>query len=795
MKRFFKILSIPSLSFLFLIIICYSTDAQNVSDRKIKAAYTYQFAQNILWPNEEKIDTFRIFLFSDDQYLLNEFNEISKIKLWKGKHIKTYNLLQKTSLLEINPNIIYLDKNSLDELGKVYSEVANKPVLLITEESESKEFVMINFIYLDREKTKISFEVDKKNIELNRRLTILPKLLLLGGSRLDVANLYQEQEEKLKDEKEKVEQYKSEIERQQKIVESLNSKIESQKLEIQNQKNSIIEQQKSFISQKQKLDSLIAQINQQQLLSNENNITLKKNKEYIDNQQKTINLQVQEITQRNLFLEQQKLEIKIQQSKIKNQNNTLTVQEKRIITQRKFLTLTISIVILSVCLIIIILIAYRDKQRANRELEEKNLAIEKQEKEIELQSQKIEATNRVLEMHNQYLEDTVEIRTQEYRIAKEKAEEADKLKSAFLANMSHEIRTPLNAIVGFSEILSAQADVNDEIKSYFEIIRQSSNELLRLINDIIDLAKIESGQLQFSVSDYNLESEFESIFQFYSEQILLENRTDKLKLVFSPDKNYPNLIVKVDPFRIKQVMNNLIGNALKFTDSGTIEFGYHIEEKEINFFVSDTGIGIPKEHHSSIFQRFHKIDRGNQRLYSGTGLGLIISKNLIEMHGGKIWFDSLPDQGTKFNFTIPLVLGNSIQKSGEEKFIVNKSNFGSKTVLVCEDDDNSRELLNIFLSKLNFKIITACDGIEALEKFKENPNIDLILLDIQMPRLDGYKTLSELRKLSNKKIPIIAQTAFAMTHEIKRIMDSGFDDYISKPIVMENLAEVLSKRI
>jgi len=795
MKIFFKILLTLNPFFLFLFIVSNYTNAQNISDRKIKAVYTYQFAQNILWPNEQKIDTFRIFLYTNDQYLLNEFNEISKIKLWKGKHLKIYNYSLKTPSPDCQPNIIYLDRSSLNNLVQVSTNVAKKPVLLITEESELKEFVMINFIYLDDEKTKISFEVDKKNIENKHGLTILPKLLLLGGSRLDVANLYQEQEEKLKDEQEKVEHYKIEIDKQQKEVETLNRKIENQKQEIENQRYSIINQQKSIDSQKQKLDSLINEIGKQQKQSNLNLFSLEKNKAEIENQQKTINTQAQEIAQRNLYLEQQKIEIKAQQTKISDQGNTLTIQQKRILTQRWFLILTISIVILSVCLIFIILFAYRNKQKANKELEEKNLAIEKQEREIESQTKKIEATNKELEMYNQYLEDTVEIRTQEYRIAKEKAEAADKFKSAFLANMSHEIRTPLNAIVGFSEILSARAEVDEEIKSYFEIIRQSSNELLRLINDIIDLAKIESGQLQFTLSDYDLKFEFESIFNFYSEQIILNNKGDKINLVFSPDNNYQELIVKVDPFRIKQVMNNLFSNALKFTDYGTIEFGYRIVGKEIYFFVSDTGIGIPKEEHNSIFQRFHKIDRGNQRLYPGTGLGLVICRNLVEMHGGRIWFESEQNQGTKINFTIPLVIGDLVSIKGEEKNIIVQNDLKSKRVLICEDDENSRELLRIFLTKLNYEIISAFDGIDAVEKFKEDQNIDLILLDIQMPRLDGYKTLAELRKLSSKKIPIIAQTAFAMTHEIEKIMDSGFDGYISKPIIMENLIDVLSKRI
>lgn len=767
--------------------------AQGISDEKIKAAYTYQFAQNIVWPNEQNLDTFRISVLSDNQNLIREFKEISKVKQLKNKPIAIYQVLQGASVKAKQPNILYIDKKLNETLPNIFQESINKSILLITEECDLKESVMINFIYLDNEKSKISFEVNKNTIEKNHNLSILPRLLLLGGSRLDVANLYEKQEEKLKDEQEKVEQYKVEIERQKVIVNNQNQQIERQKADIQSQNRDIQNQQNQIDLQKSYLDTLLKNINKQQQVVNDNISVLKKNKEEIEKQQKTITNQVQEMNKRNQILEQQKLEIQNQQTQIKNQGESLSVQEKRIQTQRKLLTLTISSIILAFCLIFLILIGYRTKQKANRILEEKNIAIEKQEKEIEQQAEQIELTNKELERQNQLLEETVQIRTEEYRLAKERAEEADKLKSAFLANMSHEIRTPLNAIVGFSELLSTHTDVNEEIVGYFDIIRQSSSELLRLINDIIDIAKIESGQIQFNITDYDLQTELEAINHFYSEQIILEKKQNNIKFIFSPDVNHQNLIIKADPYRLKQVLYNLLSNALKFTDSGSIELGYNVKENEIEFFVFDTGIGIPQEFHSSIFQRFRKLDRGDQRLYSGTGLGLVISKSLVEMHGGKIWFESAAQKGTKFFFTIPLILGEKKEKVLKIETKVSFSN--NKTVLICEDDENSRELLGLLLTKLNFQIITACDGIEAVEIFKNNPNIDLVLLDIQMPRLNGYQTLQEIRKLSSRKIPIIAQTAFAMTHEIEKIMESGFDDYISKPIVMENLESILSKRI
>ena len=772
----------------------FNSFAQSISDEKIKAAYTYQFAQNIVWPNEQVLDTFRIVVYSDNQKLFNELKEISKVKRLKNKPIAIYQTLQKTRITTIQTNILYIDKKFNESLSDILQETLNKPILLITEESNLKEFVMINFIYLDNERSKISFEVNKNTIEQNHNLSLLPKLLLLGGSRLDVEILYQKQEEKLKDEQEKVERYEIEIEKQKLIVNRQNQEIERQKIDIQSQNNDIHIQQVQIDLQKSNLDTLFKEINRQQLEVNDNISVLRKNRDEIANQQKIITVQVQEMNQRNQILERQKLEIQNQQEEIKNQGDSLSAQGRKIQTQNKLLILFISTIILALCLILFILMGYRGKQKANRILQEKNIAIEQQEKEIQAQAEQIEATNKELELQNQRLEETVRIRTEEYRYAKERAEEADKLKSAFLANMSHEIRTPLNAIVGFSELLSANKDINEEIKSYFDIIRQSSNDLLGLINDIIDIAKIESGQLQFSITDCNLQLELEVLNSFYTNQIILENKQDNIDFVFSPDRNFPNLNVRVDPNRLKQILNNLLSNALKFTDSGKIELGYFVHEHEIEFFVIDTGIGIPKEFHSILFQRFRKIDQGDQRLYAGTGLGLVISKSLIEMHGGKIWFESTPQEGTKFFFTIPLVPGK--QKKIDVTKIVSKSvKYDNKTVLICEDDKKSRELLRLILSNLNFNIITALDGVEAIHAFKKNPGIDLVLLDIQMPRLNGYQTLAEIRRLSNKRIPIIAQTAFAMTHEVEKIMESGFDDYISKPIVLETLENILQKRL
>lgn len=772
-----------------------------LSDSKIKTAYTYQFAQNIEWPKEQAIDSFKITVFSENQSIINEFKEISRTRKLKNKPI-AIKLIDKIDQIKAPfPNIIYVDKNYNEDLPKLFRQIGISPILVVTEESDLKELVMINFIYVDINRSRIGFEVNKNNIEDQHSLKILPKLLLLGGTKVDIAELYEKQEEKLQDARENVKKYQLEIEKQQAQINSQKNDIEKQKTEIAVQETEINKQQQQIDSQRNSLDTLRHEVEKQRQEILINLVVLKKHQEEIEYQQKQKSQQNEEMAKRTVILENQKREIQEQQQKIDSQGDVLNVQKRKIETQQWFLLLTTAVVILTLFLIFFIYRGFKSKQKANRLLEEKSVAIQQknfeiecQKEEILMQSQELDKTNKELEMHNLQLEEIVQERTIEYKQAKEKAEESDKLKSAFLANMSHEIRTPLNAIVGFTDIMSKEIPINDEIQQYVDIIKQSTQDLLTIINDIIDIAKIESGQLQVNIIDSDIDTELEGVYLIYNELINANDKFTGLNIVYTPDNQSSNrLVVKTDAGRVKQVFNNLLSNALKFTPAGSIEFGYKVLSNEIEFFVFDTGIGIPIQYQHSMFQRFRKINQDDEKFYSGTGLGLAISKSLVELLGGKIWFTSEQGKGTKFFFTIPLVKGAIEDKKFQTQQVNELNSFEGKTVLLCEDDLNSRMFLTHILTNLNLNVIEANDGVEALAKFRDNPEIDLVLLDIQMPRLDGYKTLVELRKLSKKNLPIIAQTAFAMTHDVDNILKSGFDDYISKPIMLKNLTDVLKK--
>lgn len=374
---------------------------------------------------------------------------------------------------------------------------------------------------------------------------------------------------------------------------------------------------------------------------------------------------------------------------------------------------------------------------------------------------------------------------QELINAKNRAEESNRLKSAFLANMSHEIRTPLNAIVGFSGIL-ASTDAQEEKQEYISIIENNNTLLLQLISDILDLSKIESGTLELHYSDIEINGlmrELESSCQF-------RLKSDAVQLEFiAPAKP---CYAYMEKNRLSQLIINLVTNAIKFTSQGYIRFGYEQRNKELYFYVSDTGCGIPADKQESIFGRFVKLNSFAQ----GTGLGLSICQTLIDHMGGKIGVESEEGKGSKFWFTLPYKQVDSkveiVHKVEAANIIVEKDKL---TILIAEDNESNYKLFESIL-KHDYQLIHAWDGQEAIELFKTyNPQI--ILMDINMPVLDGYEATKEIRKLS-VKVPIIAITAFAFASDEQRVMASGFDGYMPKPInarlLKAQLTDIMQKR-
>ncbi|MFV0581345.1 MAG: ATP-binding protein [Parabacteroides gordonii] len=384
-------------------------------------------------------------------------------------------------------------------------------------------------------------------------------------------------------------------------------------------------------------------------------------------------------------------------------------------------------------------------------------------------------TNRLKDMLMNSLEQQ-KIVESELRVAKEKAEESDHLKSAFLANMSHEIRTPLNAIVGFSGLL-AMAENYEERDEYINIINNNNELLLQLINDILDLSKIEANTLEFVYSDIDIN------------QLLCDiEQTSRLKAADGVQVSFveklPHCIIRTDKNRLSQVVTNFINNAIKFTKEGSIYFGYKHKENNLYFYVSDTGCGIDKDVKDSVFQRFVKLDSFAQ----GTGLGLSICQMIVHKLGGEIGVDSELGEGSTFWFTLPDTV---IEESHVSVAETNKTEVSTEsptdnktaTLLIAEDNESNYTLIKAILKDYN--LLHAWNGQEAIDLYRKY-HPDMILMDLKMPIMDGYQATEEIRK-DNTIIPIIAVTAFAFAEDEQRVSQSGFNGYVAKPIKPNNL--------
>jgi len=374
--------------------------------------------------------------------------------------------------------------------------------------------------------------------------------------------------------------------------------------------------------------------------------------------------------------------------------------------------------------------------------------------------------------------------------ARNRAEESDRLKSAFLANMSHEIRTPMNGILGFTELLSDPHINPIEKENYIKIIHSNGLQLLALINDIVDIAKIEANQLIITKTHFEILPLLKDVYNLFAEK---QKNILKSEIHFEVEvpNNSANIKIHTDRFRLQQILINLLNNAFKFTQKGEIRFGYNIvqnnDDSHFLFYVKDTGIGIPENMQELIFERFRMLENKFNKNKQGTGLGLSISKGLLELLGGKIWVNSESNKGSVFYFTIP-VLDTSHDLIQENKFNseIDMNRLKNARILIVEDDIDNLEFLKRLLQINGANVITAITGEDAIEIIQNDHQIKLILMDILLPEMSGYEATKRIKELK-PDLPIIAQTAYAMHNDREKCLEYGCDDYVSKPIIKEIL--------
>ncbi|HKJ80177.1 MAG TPA: ATP-binding protein, partial [Prolixibacteraceae bacterium] len=384
----------------------------------------------------------------------------------------------------------------------------------------------------------------------------------------------------------------------------------------------------------------------------------------------------------------------------------------------------------------------------------------------------------------------VKAREKELIDARQKSVQASMLKTNFLQNISHEIRTPMNSIIGFTDILKSKVDSKN--LKFMTAIEESGHQLMRLIDDILDLSRLESGELSVEKNYFDLDELLEHLKNQFITWKKSKGKKEVKLLLELPDSEHP-IHLYTDRDRFQQIISNLLSNAIKYTQQGHVKFGYENKEKFIQFYVKDTGKGIQAKHLDKIFDRFERAGIESEDVFSGTGLGLSISKGLAEMLGGRIWCESEVDKGSTFYLTIP---NEVFRKPVEKKDEITQQNttvpdLKGKTILIAEDDEFSAQMMQFMLEPTNATLKFATDGEKAIKFFHEI-DADLALLDIRLPRKDGFEIVKEIRK-TDKNIPIVAQSAYAMPDDRKKILENGFNGYLEKPLTTAKLYHILAK--
>lgn len=717
---------------------------QSVNKQRITASYIYNFAKNIEWPNEAALTSFDIAVFSADKTPIYSELEVlaEKVKL-KNLPITISQVSAAKALGKYQ--LIYIENANNQTITDIYTAVEGKPVLLVTFDFPNKQLVMINLVPVNNDR--LRFEVNKSNL-INQGLKPLPELILNGGTEIDVAKLFREGQTSLVN-------LQKQLQSREKALADLSANIQNQEA-----LNARLEKQMLDLNKNiQKSDALIAAQNEQLEKGKKERLDLvteveQRTKE-LNTQQDELKIIVTEINAREKRVAELDQTIKTQEVELRKQKDAIASLDETVVTQKRSLMYSWGLVVLGLALVITVWLAYTVKRRDNQRLAARAQDL-------------------------QFAKDRL-------AIAKRKAEDASQAKGEFLSLMSHELRTPLQAIIGYTEVVIEDLKLNDDqmhIKDLTRVIN-NSERLLKLINGVLDLAKIESGRMQLDLTEVKLSSLVDDAVG--TVKPLLEKNAIQLKVDVSDGTFLP----LADPEKLLHMMINLLGNASKFSPQGIVTLKAHHESNRIYISVADTGIGISPEQQEHIFDPFRQADSSTTRKFQGSGLGLSITRQLCEMMGGTIEVDSTLGAGSTFIVDIPLPIepDSSFGQSGAgsdqdlQDAEQNAEATGNHIVMI-DDDPAFLDIMARTMRREGYTVHTAHDaetGFTLLQRVKPQ----VITLDLLLPDQHGWLLFEKIKEDHDlKDIPVII---ISIMDDRKYTYKRQAEEYLTKPIRRETL--------